>query len=130
MKLRHAVFACLVTIGSLAAVPAAEATSPPPDHGGWQTAQPAAPTNLENLNAHGYAFLVWNPVQNAVGYNVYRDDQYLKTVHTTYAFDLPPNGYGEYYVTAFAGTPSNRAFSTRSNTVRHLTAMPTCNPYC
>ncbi len=130
MKLRHAVFAGLVTIASVAAIPAADAMEPPREDEGWRTAQPAAPTDLRNLNAHGEAFLVWNPVTNAVGYNVYRDDQYITTVHTTYAFDLPPNGYGEYYVTAFAGPPSDRAFSTRSNTVRHVAFRPTCTWHC
>lgn len=124
MNIRHAIFALLVTVVSVAAIPAADATSRPSEDG--RTAQPDAPSDLENRNAHGQAFLVWSPVDNAAGYNIYRDDQYIDTVYSTHAFDVPPAGYAEYYVTAFAGPPSDRAFSTRSNTVRHVVARPSC----
>lgn len=73
------------------------------------------PTNLTATAQPGEATLSWTAVDDADGYNVYRDDAYLTTVSdTTYTDSVDPATY-IYYVTAF--DRANNNFSPKSNRV-------------
>ena len=74
----------------------------------------APPANLTASVSNGVAALSWSPVQDAEGYQVYRDDEKIATVQSTnYSDSILPDISYTYKVIAFLGeTTSNPSIIT------------------
>ena len=81
---------------------------------------PAAPNDLSSSVEAGSPQLSWSQTAGAVGYNVYRDGQYLTTVTSPPFVDRSATASHSYYVTAF--DTSRSLFSGRSNEVHAAAA--------
>ena len=81
---------------------------------------PAAPNDLPSSVEAGSPQLSWSQTAGAVGYNVYRDGQYLTTVTSPSFVDRSATASHSYYVTAF--DTSRSLFSGRSNEVHAAAA--------
>ncbi len=75
----------------------------------------AAPTGVSGQQKGSQIELSWNTVDDAVGYNVYRDGDYVDTKSSPPFVDTKATGAHTYYVTAFNEA---RDFSSRSSEVR------------
>jgi len=87
-----------------------------------------APTGLTaTLNkTDNIVSLNWHEVNNATGYNIYRDDSYIATVRSPQAHYEDTHPGDTYYLTAFDQSTNPTDYSIKSN----IASVHTVNPEC
>ena len=82
-----------------------------------QSAATDVPQNVRATTVRGGIGLSWSPVPGAIGYNVYRNNQYVETVNkgTWFRDNATPGTTNDYYVVSF--TSGGASYSARSEEV-------------